>query len=138
MRRSENRGFTLIELLVVVAVIAILAAFLFPTFAQARERSRQAVCLSNLRQIGSALVMYLQDYDDHLPNCCACCRGYFGSVPEYPTEACGQIGITQTTPKDAVLGPEQIPPRYIQELLHPYVKNAQVWFCPSVPKDWRV
>ncbi len=59
-----RRGFTLIELLMVVAIIALLASILFPVFAQAREKSRQASCQSNLRQIGLALTMYAQDYDD--------------------------------------------------------------------------
>lgn len=61
---DRRRGFTLIELLVVIAIIAILAAILFPVFAQAREKSRQASCQSNLKQIGLALQMYAQDYDE--------------------------------------------------------------------------
>jgi prepilin-type N-terminal cleavage/methylation domain-containing protein/prepilin-type processing-associated H-X9-DG protein len=65
---SRNRpGFTLIELLVVIAIIAILAAILFPVFAQARAKARAASCLANMRQIGSALAMYAQDYDETLP-----------------------------------------------------------------------
>ena len=62
-RSAEVKGFTLIELLVVIAIIAILAAILFPVFAQARDKARSVSCLSNERQIGTALQMYLQDYD---------------------------------------------------------------------------
>lgn len=64
MRREEKRGFTLIELLVVIAIIAILAAILFPVFARARENARKSNCLSNLKQLGTAHMMYCQDYDE--------------------------------------------------------------------------
>ena len=63
----SRRGFTLIELLVVIAIIAILAAILFPVFAQARDKARMATCLSNCKQIGLATMMYAQDYDERLP-----------------------------------------------------------------------
>jgi prepilin-type N-terminal cleavage/methylation domain-containing protein len=65
--RQRHSGFTLIELLVVIAIIAILAAILFPVFARAREQARKASCLSNLRQIGTGILMYAQDYDETLP-----------------------------------------------------------------------
>src|SRR5438309_1184889 len=67
MKKSETRrsdGFTLIELLVVIAIIAILAAILFPVFAQAREKARQIACLSNTKQLATAYMMYVQDYDE--------------------------------------------------------------------------
>src|SRR5690242_10155784 len=67
MRRTWQPGFTLIELLVVIAIIAILAAILFPVFAQAREEARQTACSSNLKQIGTAMMMYAQDYDETYP-----------------------------------------------------------------------
>src|SRR5918911_1001893 len=60
-------GFTLIELLVVIAIIAILAAILFPVFAQAREKARMVACLSNTKQIGLAVMQYVQDYDETYP-----------------------------------------------------------------------
>ena len=64
---ERKHGFTLIELLVVIAIIAILAAILFPVFAQARERARMSACVSNMRQIGTAVMMYAQDYDETFP-----------------------------------------------------------------------
>src|SRR5580658_7599742 len=67
-------GFTLIELLVVIAIIAILAAILFPVFAQARERARAITCVSNEKQMGVAILMYLQDNDETFPR---------GQYPDY-------------------------------------------------------
>ena len=64
---TKKKGFTLIELLVVIAIIAILAAILFPVFARAREKARQTSCLSNMKQIGLAAEMYVQDYDACYP-----------------------------------------------------------------------
>ena len=66
--RQTRLGFTLIELLVVIAIIAILAAILFPVFAQAREKARSISCLSNMKQIGTAAMMYVQDYDERFPS----------------------------------------------------------------------
>jgi prepilin-type N-terminal cleavage/methylation domain-containing protein len=68
----ERKGFTLIELLVVIAIIAILAAILFPVFAQAREKGRQTACVSNMRQISTAILAYTADYDGYYP------RGIYG------------------------------------------------------------
>ena len=65
---SRRTGFTLIELLVVIAIIAILAAILFPVFARAREKARQASCTSNVKQLATAMMMYVQDYDEVLPD----------------------------------------------------------------------
>lgn len=67
MQSERRTGFTLIELLVVIAIIAILAAILFPVFAQAREKARAISCLSNSKQIGTAMMMYTQDYDETYP-----------------------------------------------------------------------
>src|SRR5258708_3051516 len=71
LHRMEPRrpsGFTLIELLVVIAIISVLAGILFPVFAKARASARKTTALSNLKQIGAALLMYTADYDGHLPN----------------------------------------------------------------------
>jgi len=70
-----RKGFTLIELLVVIAIIAILAAILFPVFAKAREKARQTSCLSNMKQLGLATMMYCQDYDEMYPTRWKCCAG---------------------------------------------------------------
>src|SRR5438105_4652422 len=67
LTNSRKSGFTLIELLVVIAIIAILAAILFPVFAQAREKARQTSCLSNNKQYALATLMYVQDYDETFP-----------------------------------------------------------------------
>lgn len=76
--RRTNAAFTLIELLVVIAIIAILAAILFPVFAQARERARAATCVSNLKQIGLAAQMYAQDYDERF-----CVNSYYMIPGDY-------------------------------------------------------
>jgi prepilin-type N-terminal cleavage/methylation domain-containing protein/prepilin-type processing-associated H-X9-DG protein len=99
-------GFTLIELLVVIAIIAILAAILFPVFAQAREKARQASCLSNTKQIALGLVMYVQDYDELMP----------AAFPQVAPINGGNV--------------DRIP--YDMQIL-PYVKNDQVYICPSDP-----
>jgi prepilin-type N-terminal cleavage/methylation domain-containing protein/prepilin-type processing-associated H-X9-DG protein len=98
-------GFTLVELLVVIAVIAILAAILYPVFAIAREKARQTGCTSNLRQIGTAVQMYLQDYDGTYPG------------NPYPGQQANPIQTLDWTPY------------YIK--LYPYVKNYQLFVCPS-------
>src|SRR5450759_2619705 len=73
---SKRTGFTLIELLVVIAIIAILAAILFPVFARARAKAQQTVCLSNLKQIGLAFMMYASDWKQKLPGHRACGSAY--------------------------------------------------------------
>src|ERR1700712_1940336 len=67
MKLMQKKGFTLIELLVVIAIIAILAAILFPVFAQAREKARQSSCASNMKQMSLAVIQYAQDYDESYP-----------------------------------------------------------------------
>src|SRR4051794_10881122 len=102
MRRHRRTAFTLIELLVVIAVMAIIAALLFPVFAGVRDRARQAVCFANLRQIGFALHIYLQDYDERLPIACAHGRGI--GPPDVLAKECAQSSVPPNTPTDTYLG----------------------------------
>lgn len=110
-----RRGFTLIELLVVIAIIAILAAILFPVFAQARAKARSASCVSNLKQISMACRMYLDDYDD----------------------TC--VGSMQWNDSDA-----ERRNNYFRGVTAwyraaaPYVKNIQVFQCPSDSRRWAI
>jgi prepilin-type N-terminal cleavage/methylation domain-containing protein/prepilin-type processing-associated H-X9-DG protein len=115
MKESRASGFTLIELLVVIAIISILAAILFPVFAQAREKARQAACSSNLRQIGLAFGMYVQDYDERLPDR----RDLKISLPG------GFKPWTTWPPSDPRAG-------WAVVVFDPYVKNTGIWSCPSV------
>jgi prepilin-type N-terminal cleavage/methylation domain-containing protein len=107
---QKKRGFTLIELLVVIAIIAILAAILFPVFAQAREQARKTTCLNHAKQIGIGLAMYRQDWDG---------GGPFGG---WPVSATGAANVHSPTSK------------YNEDwqfTLQPYVKNGQMFRCPS-------
>ncbi len=117
--RGRN-GFTLIELLVVIAVIAILAAILFPVFAQAREKARQAACLSNLKQIGAAMLMYTDDYDGVYP---------WNRGPRF----------TPSRIADTLLREDRgdLSNRWdgapLVLLLSSFVKNDRMWYCPAMP-----
>jgi len=97
----KRKGFTLIELLVVVGIIALLAAILFPVFARARENARRANCVSNLKQIGLALMQYTQDYDERYP-----LADLKGTNPD---------GTTPTW----------------TGIIQPYIKSEQVFTCPN-------
>ncbi len=115
-----NRAFTLIELLVVIAIIAILAAILFPVFAQAREKARQTSCLSNLKQMGLATVMYVQDYDETYPiNSYTAPSGFTYSNTYY-----WFFGLILQNSGAAKLIASQ-------GILQPYLKNGQVQSCLS-------
>ena len=105
MVRPFRSAFTLIELLVVIAIIAILAAILFPVFAQAREKARQTACLSNTKQVGTALMVYAQDYDETFPG-----AGYAYDW---------RFSINDLRN-----------PKWM-DVLQPYVKNDAVFNCPS-------
>jgi prepilin-type N-terminal cleavage/methylation domain-containing protein/prepilin-type processing-associated H-X9-DG protein len=104
---ARRRGFTLIELLVVIAIIAILAAILFPVFAQAREKARQASCQSNMKQLATSIQMYTQDYDETFPMAEFVNQNDWGSWPQnhylWSSARC----------------------------IQPYLKNTAVFRCPS-------
>jgi len=103
----SKRGFTLIELLVVIAIIAILAAILFPVFARAREKANAAACISNLKQLGLAALMYAQDYDEHMLFACY----------SYPDLGCMWGSYAWT--------------RWFGVPLYPYLKSVEVLRCES-------
>jgi len=110
---SKSRGFTLIELLVVIAIIAILAAILFPVFAQAREAARKASCISNTKQLGLGTMMYVQDYDEMYP-----CNSWDGAPMGTIDNDIRRDGNRFTLWMWRVM---------------PYLKNKQILVCPSDP-----
>ena len=117
MTKSPRQGtaaFTLIELLVVIAIIAILAAILFPVFARAKEAAKKTNCLSNLRQQGIGMELYLADFDDRLPDR----RDLKSSLPS------GYKPWTTWPPSDPRAG-------WAVLILGPYLKNKDIWSCPS-------
>ena len=99
-------GFTLIELLVVITIIAILAALLFPVFSRVREKARQTACFSNLKQIGLATKMYCSDWDERMPYCKTMFNNSHSDIDPY----------------------HPLSPLVV---LNPYIKNEQIFVCPS-------
>jgi len=127
--KSSKRGFTLIELLVVIAIIAILAAILFPVFARARENARRASCMSNLKQIGLGMMMYVQDYDEQYPVGIVGDQDvhdpHFLSGSTYCTNMpCGIFSVSDGHNSSGY---------YVSwmDLLQPYTKSTQIFVCPS-------
>jgi prepilin-type N-terminal cleavage/methylation domain-containing protein/prepilin-type processing-associated H-X9-DG protein len=102
------KAFTLIELLIVIAIIAILAAILFPVFGRARENARRSSCQSNLKQVGLGLMQYTQDYDEYFP------RTYFGVGGRGVNDAANSM-------------------RTWNDVIFPYVKSEEIFVCPSAP-----
>jgi prepilin-type N-terminal cleavage/methylation domain-containing protein/prepilin-type processing-associated H-X9-DG protein len=112
-KTRQNKGFTLIELLVVIAIIAILAAILFPVFAQARESARTISCTSNEKQISLSMLMYVQDYDERFP-----IHQYSLNLPSY----------TDLDPNGGNYAEQNMG---WDEACQPYIKSKQVLWCPS-------
>lgn len=127
MTRARDKAFTLIELLVVISIIAIIAAIALPVFFWAREKAQQTVCISNLRQLGMADLMYAQDYDGYFPP--------FANTA--PGADCYNTG-------DAFYRPGRCAPGLLHEAFMPYIRNDRICFCPSDPvagqnvNRWRV
>jgi prepilin-type N-terminal cleavage/methylation domain-containing protein/prepilin-type processing-associated H-X9-DG protein len=114
VKNSTRSGFTLIELLVVIAIISILVCLLFPVFASAKEHAREATCSSNMKQIGLAMMQYQQDYDELFPY-----------RPDLKAEPSPPWGTTSYPTSDPRCGWATI-------VLDAYIKNSDVWSCPSV------
>ena len=128
--KIKLKGFTLIELLVVIAIIAILAAILFPVFAQAREKARQASCLSNCKQLGTALILYLDDYDETYP----LSWGWLKPTPitEGPGAYYAYLSDGTGFVTEVVVASHQGwgYTTWADEIW-PYVKNIKMYECPS-------
>ena len=121
---NKRSGFTLIELLVVIAIIAILAAILFPVFAQAREKARTISCLSNMRQLGTSVLMYSQDYDELYPLAFGYDTGVGGWASTFRLPVPKAWGIPEDARARAADG------NWINST-QPYTKNFQIVTCPS-------
>jgi prepilin-type N-terminal cleavage/methylation domain-containing protein/prepilin-type processing-associated H-X9-DG protein len=117
--QPTNKAFTLIELLVVIAIIAILAAILFPVFAQAREKARAISCVSNEKQIALGILMYVQDFDETFP------LYYYNINPAGGNVAPNDPPFTPEVP-DSIVG--------WNEAVYPYVKNVPIFRCPDAPR----
>lgn len=112
----KRKAFTLVEIMIALVIIGLLSALLFSVFVRVRAKSHQTACLSNLRQLGTAVALYQQDYDDLFP------RG------ADPTDM--ETSFWNTFQNGAYSGETQaLPP--LQWVLSPYVKNQQIWHCPA-------
>jgi prepilin-type N-terminal cleavage/methylation domain-containing protein/prepilin-type processing-associated H-X9-DG protein len=122
-----RNAFTLIELLVVIAIIAVLAAILFPVFATAKKAALKTACISNLRQIGAGVQMYMGDNDDCLPR--ASSWGRVWDIPECAKKR--PPGYESVDPLFPVS-------RNLPDLLGIYTKSKDIWWCPATPHQTMV
>lgn len=113
--KGMKRGFTLIELLVVITIIAILAAILFPVFARAKAAAKQSACISNLKQIGTAMTLYMGDHDDIFPYAVDASDKYDPNIWAAQPEFQAQIPYMLEMP----------------DALFPYTKSKEIFHCPS-------
>lgn len=125
-RQRARAGFTLIELLIVIAIIAVLAAILFPVFSRARENARRSSCQSNLKQIGLGLMQYIQDYDERFPQ--AWPGNTFGTAT--PQTNAAMPGAKLKTNCGTTDG------YWVSwmDVVQPYVKSVQIFVCPSAAR----
>lgn len=111
----NRRGFTLIELLVVITIIAILAAILFPVFARAKAAAKQTACISNLKQIGTAMTLYMGDHDDIFPYAVDASDKFDPNIWAGQPDFQAQIPFMLELP----------------DALQPYTKSREIFHCPS-------
>ncbi len=130
-----RRAFTLIELLVVIAIIAILAAILFPVFASAKQAAKQTVCASNIRQIGIAMQLYLNDYDDMWAPM-ASYEPLAGFAPQHLWIGYDNNNAPNTGGFHGHVYEPAINPRRPGKL-DPYIKSMEIIRCPSMPQQWQ-
>ena len=118
---TQPRAFTLIELLIVIAIIALLAALIFPVFERSREQGRSTVCLSNIRQTGTSIQLYVQDHDETYP------------MNRFPDEAHpeGKCVLTGNAPYPISTSEDN--KINWRRVVQPYIKSKQVMTCPSNP-----
>jgi len=131
-----KKAFTLIELLVVIAIIAILAAILFPVFAQAKSAAKKAVSISNQKQQGLAILMYSNDYDDYYPRRDGCTLNDSFN-PAYNNQPAGTNPIPFCTGANGNNGGYAFRDNYYSwhKWIMPYVKNTGLFFHPVIQKD---